>query len=60
MYKWGPSRMRMILKLSWHVCVHKMATGWNAPQGEEKVRSECRIDTEFSDLGGVSQRFKCT
>ena len=29
----------------------KMVTGRNAPQGVEKVHSECRIDSESYDRG---------
>ena len=29
----------------------KRATGQNAPQGVEKVHSECRIDSESDDRG---------
>ena len=49
--KWGPGRMRTALWLSWHVRACKTATGRNAPQGVEKVHSECRIVSESYDRG---------
>ena len=35
--------------VSWHVRACQMETGRNAPQGVEKVHSECRIDPESYD-----------
>ena len=50
-FTWEHARMRTVLWLSWHVRACEMATDRNAPQGVEKVHSECRIDSESYDLG---------
>ena len=50
-YKWGPGRDADGIVVSWHVWACQMVTGRNAPQGVEKVHSECRLDSEFYDRG---------